>query len=66
MYIARRVFNPCCVMNDDPPDYPVGYKKPPLHSRFRKGQSGNPEGGRLHRRRDFRLAAFARTCPRDR
>jgi hypothetical protein len=45
-------------MSDDPPGYPVGYKKPPLHSRFRKGQSGNPEGGRLHRRRDFRLAGL--------
>ncbi len=22
----------------------VGYKKPPLHSRFKKGQSGNPRG----------------------
>jgi len=22
----------------------VGYKKPPLHSRFQKGQSGNPRG----------------------
>ena len=31
-------------MSDDPPDYPVGYTKPPLRSlRFRKGQSGNPE-----------------------
>lgn len=25
-------------------DYPVGYCKPPRHSRFRKGQSGNPKG----------------------
>jgi hypothetical protein len=33
------------------PDYPVGYGKPPLHSRFRKGTSGNPEGGRRHRTR---------------
>ena len=24
----------------------VGYGKPPVHSRFRKGQSGNPTGGR--------------------
>ncbi len=24
--------------------------KPPLHSRFQKGRSGNPEGGRRHRR----------------
>ena len=25
-------------------DYEVGYGKPPLHSRFRPGQSGNPKG----------------------
>ena len=25
-------------------DYQVGYGKPPLHSRFRKGRSGNPNG----------------------
>ncbi len=25
-------------------DYGVGYGKPPLHSRFKKGQSGNPKG----------------------
>jgi hypothetical protein len=26
------------------PDYEVGYKKPPEHTRFKKGQSGNPRG----------------------
>ncbi|MGI8568326.1 MAG: DUF5681 domain-containing protein [Methylocella sp.] len=26
------------------PRYDVGYGKPPLHTRFRKGQSGNPKG----------------------
>src|SRR6266404_1901246 len=26
----------------------VGYGKPPIHSRFRKGQSGNPTGKRKH------------------
>src|SRR5216683_1814367 len=26
------------------PDDEVGYKKPPKHTRFRKGQSGNPRG----------------------
>jgi hypothetical protein len=26
------------------PDYEVGYGKPPVHSRFQKGQSGNPKG----------------------
>jgi uncharacterized protein DUF5681 len=25
-------------------DYEVGYGKPPVHTRFRKGQSGNPKG----------------------
>jgi hypothetical protein len=24
--------------------YTIGYRKPPLHTRFRKGQSGNPAG----------------------
>ena len=28
--------------------YRVGYGKPPAHSRFRKGQSGNPTGQRRH------------------
>ena len=27
-------------MSKQPPDYAVGYGKPPLHSRFRKGTSG--------------------------
>jgi hypothetical protein len=26
------------------PDYEVGYGKPPLHTRFQKGRSGNPRG----------------------
>src|SRR5262245_38702610 len=25
-------------------DYSIGYKKPPRHSQFRRGQSGNPSG----------------------
>lgn len=29
---------------DDQDDESVGYRKPPSHSRFRKGQSGNPAG----------------------
>jgi hypothetical protein len=29
---------------DDERDYEVGYGKPPPHSRFAKGQSGNPRG----------------------
>lgn len=27
-----------------PEDYEVGYGKPPKHTRFRKGKSGNPKG----------------------
>jgi uncharacterized protein (UPF0216 family) len=30
--------------DDEKSDYKVGYKKPPLHTRFQKGQSGNPRG----------------------
>ena len=29
---------------ETPPDYVVGYGKPPLHTRFQKGRSGNPNG----------------------
>jgi hypothetical protein len=29
-----------------PNTYEVGYRKPPVHTRFRKGQSGNPTGER--------------------
>ena len=29
---------------DDERDYEVGYGKPPRHTRFVKGQSGNPRG----------------------
>src|SRR5580700_6198729 len=29
---------------ETPPDYVVGYGKPPLHTRFQKGRSGNPAG----------------------
>src|SRR5271156_4654170 len=31
-------------MSEDPKTYEVGYGRPPLHSRFIKGQSGNPSG----------------------
>jgi hypothetical protein len=27
-----------------PAAYEVGYGKPPVHTRFKKGQSGNPRG----------------------
>jgi hypothetical protein len=32
--------------NDGNTDYSVGYRKPPQHSRFRPGQSGDPTGRR--------------------
>lgn len=31
-------------MSDHPPDGGAGYKRPPRHSQFRPGQSGNPSG----------------------
>jgi len=31
-------------MNDEKNDYDVGYKRPPVATRFNKGQSGNPSG----------------------
>ncbi|MBV8335490.1 MAG: hypothetical protein JO358_08635 [Alphaproteobacteria bacterium] len=34
----------CPVSDDDAGDYKVGYKKPPLHTRFKRGQAGNPRG----------------------
>jgi hypothetical protein len=30
--------------SDDTEDHKVGYKKPPKHSQYKKGQSGNPRG----------------------
>ena len=30
--------------NKEGPNYEVGYGKPPRHTRFKKGQSGNPKG----------------------
>ena len=38
-------------MSKEPPDYTVGYGKPPLYNRFRKGTSGNAEGARRRARR---------------
>jgi hypothetical protein len=31
-------------MDEDPRNDTVGYKRPPRHTRFRPGQSGNPRG----------------------
>jgi Family of unknown function (DUF5681) len=30
--------------NEHDDDYKVGFRKPPKHTRFKKGQSGNPKG----------------------
>jgi hypothetical protein len=32
------------VVTDQTREYEVGYSKPPRHTRFRKGRSGNPRG----------------------
>ena len=32
------------MLPETPRDYVVGYGKPPVHSRFQKGRSGNPKG----------------------
>ena len=42
-------------MADDQHDYKVGPGRPPLHTRFRKGQSGNP-GGRSKKKLHVLLA----------
>lgn len=44
---------------DDREDLSVGYRRPPQHSRFRKGQSGNP-GGRPSGASSGRAQALAR------
>jgi Family of unknown function (DUF5681) len=33
-------------MHGQEKDYPIGYGKPPVETRFQKGQSGNPGGRR--------------------
>ena len=40
-------------------DYDVGYGKPPVHSRFKPGQSGNPRGRQRGSRNASSLAAQA-------
>jgi hypothetical protein len=52
-------------MADDGKDDAVGYKRPPPHTRFRPGHSGNPTG-RPKRKPTFRaalLAELAATMP---
>jgi hypothetical protein len=36
---------------DDPVSSPVGYKRPPKHTRFTPGVSGNPTGGKKPRKK---------------
>jgi hypothetical protein len=53
-------------MADEEKDYKVGTGRPPLHTRFRKGQSGNP-GGRSQKKLHALLAdAPTLTLPRKR
>lgn len=42
------------------PNYKVGYKNPPKHSRFKKGESGNKKGrpSKVKGRREFLEAAL--------
>jgi Family of unknown function (DUF5681) len=42
-------------MADDHDDYKMGPGRPPLHTRFRNGQSGNP-GGRSQKKLNALLA----------
>jgi hypothetical protein len=44
--------------NSKSASYQVGYGRPPLHTRFQKGRSGNP-GGRPSRKRVERMKALA-------
>jgi hypothetical protein len=41
-------------MTSRPNDYSVGYGKPPKHSQFKKGQSGNPKGHRMRYPKDIK------------
>lgn len=43
----------------DEPSYEVGYGRPPRHTRFRKGRSGNPRGRRKGARNLASLIAEA-------
>src|SRR5712671_109964 len=45
---------------DEPSPYAIGHCKPPLHTQFQKGQSGNPRGGsRAQSARRARALALA-------
>ena len=45
-------------MTREPPDYEVGYRKPPLENRFNKGRSGNPAGRPKAADRHAKTSAF--------
>ena len=55
---AADLRNPMTSRKQKSVPYAVGYGKPPLHTRFRKGQSGNP-GGRPRRTVTARAKALA-------
>lgn len=44
-------------------DYPVGRGRPPLHSRFKPGQSGNPKGRKRRRSGEAEIIAKVRDEP---
>jgi hypothetical protein len=45
------------------PTYEVGYRRPPRHTRFKKGQSGNPKGRRKGSKAAKSLLERALSCP---
>lgn len=49
--------------DDDAPRYRVGYRKPPVHTRFRPGRSGNPKG-RPRKSRNFKTELEEELCER--
>jgi hypothetical protein len=42
--MTRTPRKPSGIGNRSKPDYEVGYRKPPVHSRFKPGGVGNPKG----------------------
>ncbi|MEG3155132.1 DUF5681 domain-containing protein [Sphingomonas sp. RB1R13] len=51
-------------MTDDPKAYTVGFRRPPEHSRFKPGQSGNPAGRKNRRKmREAEIVAMVRDEP---
>ena len=48
-------------MSENKRDYEVGRGKPPVHTRFKKGQSGNPRGPRP---KNLPAAVIIRTATR--